>query len=38
MKEHIEITKALKARDGTRAEALIQQHIAQFQQKIKAVL
>ena len=38
MKEHIEITKALKERDGTRAEALVQQHIAQFQQKIKAVL
>jgi DNA-binding GntR family transcriptional regulator len=38
MKEHIEITKALKARDETRAEMLVQQHIAQFQQKIKAVL
>jgi len=38
IEEHQQVAEALKARDGARAEALIQQHIVQFQQKIKAVL
>jgi len=38
MKQHIEITEALKARDGARAEAILQQHIAEFQERIKIVL
>jgi DNA-binding GntR family transcriptional regulator len=38
IEEHRQVAEALKARDGARAEALIQQHIVQFQQKIKAVL
>jgi DNA-binding GntR family transcriptional regulator len=38
IEEHQQVTEALKAGDGARAEALIQQHIVQFQQKIKAVL
>ncbi len=38
IEQHRGITEALKAGDGTRAEALTQQHIAEFQQKIKAVL
>lgn len=38
MEQHIEITEALKARDGARAEAILQQHIAEFQKRIKIVL
>lgn len=38
VEQHWGILEALKARDGDRAEALIQQHIAQFQQRIKSVL
>jgi len=38
IEQHREIAEALKARDGARAEALIQQHIAEFQQRIRAVL
>ena len=38
MEQHIGITEALRARDGVRAEALIQQHISEFQQGIKSVL
>lgn len=38
IEEHRQVLEALKAGDGARAEALIQQHIVQFQQKIKAVL
>ena len=38
IEQHQGIAEAVKARDGTQAEALIQQHIAQFQQEIKAVL
>jgi DNA-binding GntR family transcriptional regulator len=38
MEQHIEITAALKARDGVRAEALLQQHISEFQREIKSVL
>jgi DNA-binding GntR family transcriptional regulator len=38
MEQHIEITEALQARDGIRAEELLQQHIFSFQQEIKSVL
>ncbi|MGC9335974.1 MAG: GntR family transcriptional regulator [Anaerolineae bacterium] len=38
MEQHIEITKALQARDEERAEKLLQQHISEFQKEIKAVL
>jgi DNA-binding GntR family transcriptional regulator len=38
MEQHIEITEALKARDAARAEALIQQHVSEFQQGIKEVV
>ena len=38
MEQHIAITEALKAGDGARAEALLRQHIADFQQRIRAVL
>ncbi|OQY23367.1 MAG: hypothetical protein B6I34_04710 [Anaerolineaceae bacterium 4572_32.1] len=38
MEQHIEIAEALKMGDGARAETLMQQHIEEFQQKIKAVL
>ncbi len=38
MEQHIKITKALQARDGARAEKLLQQHISDFQNEIKAVL
>jgi DNA-binding GntR family transcriptional regulator len=36
--EHKEIVRALKAKDEAQAEKLVQQHIAQFQREIKAVL
>jgi len=38
IEQHRRVAEALKARDGTRAETLIQQHVAGFQQEIKAVL
>jgi DNA-binding GntR family transcriptional regulator len=38
VEQHREITNALKARDETRAEELVQQHIAHFQQEVKTVL
>lgn len=38
MEQHVEIADAVKARDGARAESLIQRHISEFQQEIKAVL
>lgn len=38
MEQHIAITGALKARDGPRAEALIQRHVSDFQREIKEVL
>jgi DNA-binding GntR family transcriptional regulator len=38
MEQHIEITDALKARDGKRAERLLQDHISDFQREIKSVL
>lgn len=38
VEQHREIIEALKSRDADRAEALIQQHIREFQREIKAVL
>lgn len=38
MEQHVEITKALKARDEQQAEALLREHICEFQNEIKAVL
>jgi DNA-binding GntR family transcriptional regulator len=38
IEEHGEIIEALKAGDGAQAEKLIQQHIGDFQQEIKAAL
>jgi len=38
MEQHVEITQALKERDEARAEALLQQHIAEFQQEIRRAL
>jgi DNA-binding GntR family transcriptional regulator len=38
MEQHVEITQALKSRDEARAEALLQQHIAEFQQEIREAL
>jgi DNA-binding GntR family transcriptional regulator len=38
MEQHIEIAAALQARDGARAGALLQQHVADFQREIRAVL
>jgi DNA-binding GntR family transcriptional regulator len=38
MEQHAAITTALQERDGARAEALLQQHVSEFQKEIKAVL
>jgi DNA-binding GntR family transcriptional regulator len=38
MEQHKAITDALRAKDETLAAELIQRHIAEFQQEIKAVL
>jgi DNA-binding GntR family transcriptional regulator len=38
IEEHTEIVTAIKVRDQTQAEELVQQHIAHFQQQIKAAL
>ena len=38
VEQHREIIEVLQAQDGARVEALLQQHIYQFQQEIKAVL
>lgn len=38
IEQHRGVAEALKAGDGSQAEALIQQHVAEFQQEIKAVL
>jgi DNA-binding GntR family transcriptional regulator len=38
IEQHRGVAEALKAGDGAQAEALIQQHVAEFQQEIKAVL
>jgi DNA-binding GntR family transcriptional regulator len=38
VEQHREIIEVLQAQDGARAEVLLQQHIYQFQQEIKAAL
>jgi DNA-binding GntR family transcriptional regulator len=38
MDQHVEIADAIKAGDAQEAEAVIQRHISEFQQEIKAVL
>jgi DNA-binding GntR family transcriptional regulator len=38
MEQHIAITRALQAKDGALAESLVQEHISEFQQQIKAAL
>lgn len=38
IKQHRKIIAALKVGDGARAEQIIQQHIAEFQRRIKAVI
>ena len=38
IEQHRGVAEALKAGDGARAEALVQQHVTQFQQEIKAAL
>ena len=38
MEQHIAIASALQEGDGAQAEALLQQHVADFQREIKAVL
>ena len=38
MEQHTQVLEALRARDGAQAEAIIQQHVSEFQQQIKAVL
>ncbi len=38
MEQHIAITRALQAKDGDLAESLVQEHISEFQQQIKAAL
>lgn len=38
MEQHIAITQALEAGDGVLAEALVQEHVSDFQQQIKASL
>lgn len=38
LEQHIAITEAIGDRDADRAEALVQQHVAEFQQQIKAAL
>jgi DNA-binding GntR family transcriptional regulator len=38
MEQHVAITEALRARDGQRAEELIQRHISDFQREIKEVV
>ncbi len=38
LEQHIAITDALAAKDANRAETLVRQHVAEFQQQIKAAL
>lgn len=38
MEQHVEIAQALQAGDADQAEAVLQQHISQFHQRIKAVV
>lgn len=38
IKQYGEVLEALKARDGTEAEALVQEHIVEFEKAISAIL
>ena len=38
IEQHVEIFRALEQKDETRAEMLLQQHVTEFQRRIKAVL
>ena len=38
LEQHIAISEAIEANDGERAEVLVRQHVAEFQQQIKAAL
>jgi len=38
MEQHVAITRALEAGDGMLAETIVQEHISEFQQQIKAAL
>jgi DNA-binding GntR family transcriptional regulator len=38
VQEHCQITEAIRLREGERAQALVQEHIAHFQQEIRRVL
>jgi len=38
LEQHIAITEAIEARDAEHAENLVRQHVAEFQQQIKAAL
>ena len=38
MEQHVEIISALEARDEDRAEALMREHILEFQHELRAVL
>jgi DNA-binding GntR family transcriptional regulator len=38
MEQHVQITRALQAGDGKRAETLVQRHVSEFQNEIKAAL
>jgi DNA-binding GntR family transcriptional regulator len=38
LEQHIAISEAIEASDGERAEVLVRQHVAEFQQQIKAAL
>ena len=38
MEQHVQITSALKTRDAAGAEALIREHVSEFQQRIRSVL
>lgn len=38
MEQHVDITRAIEDGDADRAEVLIQKHVSEFQQEIKAVI
>jgi len=38
LEQHIGIAEAIAAQDGDLAETLVRQHVAEFQQQIKAAL
>jgi DNA-binding FadR family transcriptional regulator len=38
LEQHIAIAEAIEAKDGDLAETLVRQHVAEFQQQIKAAL